>query len=77
MTETVAPQTGTPTQDVPTFDLYIAGEWVPSESGRTFESRNPADRRVERVSEHHGLPILEVGVPDLTGHLADKAGDHG
>ena len=39
--------------------------------------RNPADRRVERVSEHHGLPILEVGVPDLTGHLADKAGDHG
>ena len=45
MTETVAPQTDTPTQDVPTFDLYIAGEWVPSESGRTFESRNPADRR--------------------------------
>ena len=26
-------------------------------------------------SEHHGLPILEVGVPDLTGHLADKAGE--
>jgi acyl-CoA reductase-like NAD-dependent aldehyde dehydrogenase len=25
--------------------LFIAGEWVESESGRTFESRNPADTR--------------------------------
>src|SRR5262245_46834442 len=26
-----------------TFDNFIAGEWVPSTSGRIFENRNPAD----------------------------------
>ncbi len=30
---------------VPIFRNFIAGEWVPSVSGRTFESRNPADVR--------------------------------
>src|SRR5438552_7035438 len=30
---------------VPTFQLFIAGEWVDSVSGRTFDSLNPADRR--------------------------------
>jgi aldehyde dehydrogenase (NAD+) len=29
----------------PTFRLFIAGEWVDSESGATFESRNPANTR--------------------------------
>ncbi len=29
----------------PTFRLFIGGEWVDSTSGRTFESRNPADTR--------------------------------
>ncbi len=29
----------------PTFRNFIAGEWVESVSGRTFESRNPADVR--------------------------------
>ncbi|MFL5756690.1 MAG: aldehyde dehydrogenase family protein, partial [Chloroflexota bacterium] len=29
----------------PEFRLFIAGDWIPSVSGRTFESRNPADRR--------------------------------
>jgi len=29
----------------PTFRHFIAGEWVDSVSGATFESRNPADRR--------------------------------
>jgi len=28
-----------------THQLFIAGEWVDSVSGQTFESRNPADRR--------------------------------
>jgi alpha-ketoglutaric semialdehyde dehydrogenase len=32
-------------QDPPTFGLFIDGEWVASTSGRTFESRNPADTR--------------------------------
>jgi aldehyde dehydrogenase (NAD+) len=30
---------------VRTYQLFIAGEWVDSESGKTFESLNPADRR--------------------------------
>lgn len=29
----------------PTFHHFIAGEWCPSTSARTFESRNPADTR--------------------------------
>lgn len=28
-----------------TYHNYIGGEWVPSESGETFENRNPADNR--------------------------------
>jgi len=44
MTETVRPPTQAPTE-IPTFRLFIAGEWTESTSGRTFESVNPADRR--------------------------------
>ncbi len=44
MTETAAsgPDAGA---GAPTFRLFIAGEWVDASSGRTFESRNPADTR--------------------------------
>jgi hypothetical protein len=36
MTETATtPASATPT-DVPTFRLFIAGEWIDSASGRTF-----------------------------------------
>ncbi len=48
MTETADRQTvdaATAAGGVPTFRLFIAGEWVESVSGRTFESRNPADTR--------------------------------
>jgi acyl-CoA reductase-like NAD-dependent aldehyde dehydrogenase len=31
--------------EAPVFRLFIAGEWVDSTSGQTFESRNPADSR--------------------------------
>ena len=31
--------------ETPTFRHFIAGEWCDSTSGRTFESRNPADTR--------------------------------
>jgi acyl-CoA reductase-like NAD-dependent aldehyde dehydrogenase len=45
MTETATtPPSAIPT-DVPTFRLFIAGEWTDSTSGRTFESHNPADER--------------------------------
>ncbi|HEY8439009.1 MAG TPA: aldehyde dehydrogenase family protein [Candidatus Limnocylindrales bacterium] len=46
MTDTIA--TGAPvgaSAEPPTFRHFIAGEWVDSSSGRTFESHNPADRR--------------------------------
>jgi len=33
------------TVETPTFQLFIAGEWVDGVSGATFESLNPADRR--------------------------------
>jgi acyl-CoA reductase-like NAD-dependent aldehyde dehydrogenase len=33
------------TVEAPIFQLFIAGAWVDSGSGRTFESRNPADTR--------------------------------
>jgi hypothetical protein len=39
--------------------------------------RSPAILRTaasERVGEHYGLLVLKVGVLDLAGHLADKAG---
>jgi aldehyde dehydrogenase (NAD+) len=48
MTETADRQTvdsATAAGGVPTFRLFIAGEWIESVSGRTFESRNPADTR--------------------------------
>src|SRR4051812_40698206 len=35
----------TPHGDAPTFRHFIAGEWVESAGGGTFESRNPADTR--------------------------------
>jgi acyl-CoA reductase-like NAD-dependent aldehyde dehydrogenase len=45
MTETAARTVPTAASGVPEFRMFIAGEWVESVSGRTFESLNPADRR--------------------------------
>ena len=45
MTETAVPSGIAASATLPTFKLFIAGEWVDSVSGETFESRNPADRR--------------------------------
>jgi alpha-ketoglutaric semialdehyde dehydrogenase len=47
MTETTAPAAppdSRPTH-IPTFRHFIAGEWMDSVGGGTFESRNPADDR--------------------------------
>jgi aldehyde dehydrogenase (NAD+) len=43
MTETAQAPARAMAADAPTHQLFIAGEWVESVSGRTFESRNPAD----------------------------------
>ena len=46
MTQTAEPRAREAREhDVPTFGNFIGGEWRPAESGRTFESRNPADAR--------------------------------
>ncbi|HYX11738.1 MAG TPA: aldehyde dehydrogenase family protein [Candidatus Acidoferrum sp.] len=45
MTQTAEPTTTSTYADVPTFQLFIAGEWIDSSSGETFESRNPANTR--------------------------------
>jgi acyl-CoA reductase-like NAD-dependent aldehyde dehydrogenase len=45
MTDTATTARPTEAGAVPTFRLFIAGEWVESTSGRTFESHNPADTR--------------------------------
>jgi aldehyde dehydrogenase (NAD+) len=45
MTNPVAESPMARPAEPPTFRLFIAGEWVDSESGATFESRNPANTR--------------------------------
>jgi acyl-CoA reductase-like NAD-dependent aldehyde dehydrogenase len=45
MTQAADLPAATATTEVPTHRLFIAGEWVDSTSGVTFESRNPADGR--------------------------------
>src|SRR5438094_1508014 len=45
MTETIQTTTTESRPEATTYNLFIAGEWVESTSGETFESRNPADDR--------------------------------
>ena len=46
MTQTAERKSGDAERKAPpTFRLFIAGEWVDSVAGGTFESRNPADTR--------------------------------
>jgi aldehyde dehydrogenase (NAD+) len=45
VTDTAQVPAGPAEADVPTFRNFVAGEWCESTSGRTFESRNPADDR--------------------------------
>ncbi len=45
MTQAIDRPTAAGAPEAPTFQLFIAGAWVASSSGATFESRNPADRR--------------------------------
>jgi acyl-CoA reductase-like NAD-dependent aldehyde dehydrogenase len=46
VTQTIeARTTGERAESTPTYGNFIGGEWRPAESGRNFESRNPADTR--------------------------------
>ena len=45
MTQTIEPTATERAPATPQYGNFIGGEWRPAESGRTFESRNPADTR--------------------------------
>jgi alpha-ketoglutaric semialdehyde dehydrogenase len=45
MTQAASPPVDAKPRQAPTYQLFIAGEWVDSVSGATFESSNPADLR--------------------------------
>jgi acyl-CoA reductase-like NAD-dependent aldehyde dehydrogenase len=45
VTQTIDADATARSAEVPTYGNFIDGEWRPAESGRTFESRNPADTR--------------------------------
>ena len=68
MTQTAEPTTTSTYADVPTFQLFIAGEWIDSSSGETFESRNPANTRdvVGRLQAQHSG--YDVAVADSAVH---------
>src|SRR3954451_21735419 len=53
-----------------TFRHFIAGEWVDSTSGATFESRNPADTR-DVVGRFQQGSAADVG---MAIRAADEAG---
>ncbi len=56
--------------EVPTFRLFIGGAWVESQSGRTFESRNPADTR-DVVGRFQGADAADTA---LAIQAAEEAG---
>ena len=83
MTESATRDDVARTQAAPTFRLFIAGEWVESVSGRTFESLNPADRR--DVIGHFqagtaadaamAIKAAEMAFPDWRATPAPKRGE--
>src|SRR5206468_1703603 len=66
-----------------TFQLFIAGDWVDSVSGRTFESVNPADRRdvIGRFQAGTAADVAmavkaaEMGLPRWKATPAPKRGE--
>jgi aldehyde dehydrogenase (NAD+) len=84
MTETVErPTDQAAVAAAPTFKLFIAGEWVESVSGETFESRNPADRRDiigrfqagTRADAGMAIRAAEMALPRWKATPAPKRGE--
>src|SRR3954447_14211858 len=69
--------------DAPTFGNFIGGEGRESESGRTFESRNPADTRdvIGRFAQSDAADVAaairaaEEALPAWRGMPAPKRGE--
>jgi aldehyde dehydrogenase (NAD+) len=72
-----------PSSDPPTHRLFIAGRWVEGVTGRTFESRNPADDRdlVGRFQQGTGADVgmavraAEMAYPGWRDTPAPKRGE--
>jgi aldehyde dehydrogenase (NAD+) len=84
MTDTTTIEaTDTPAASPPTFRHFIAGEWMESASGKTFESRNPADNRDVIGRFQAGTPAdtamairaAEVAFPTWSRVPAPKRGE--
>ncbi|MFM2106330.1 MAG: hypothetical protein RL338_1362 [Chloroflexota bacterium] len=67
----------------PTFRLFIDGEWVDSATGRTFESRNPADTRdvigrfqaADAADTARAIRAAELAFPAWRATPAPKRGE--
>ncbi len=68
MTTTEAPRSPDH-ESTRTFQLFIAGEWVDSVSGETFESLNPADRR-DVVGRFQAGTAADVGMAVKAAEMA-------
>jgi len=71
------------TVQAPAYGNFLAGEWRPSESGRTFESRNPADTRdligtfaaSDAADAAAAIRAAEEALPAWRGMPAAKRGE--
>ena len=69
--------------EAPTFGNFIGGEWRESETGRTFESRNPADTRdlighfaaSDAADVAAAIRAAEEALPDWRDMPAPKRGE--
>ena len=83
MTEVAANPGQVARGDVPAFGNFIGGEWRPAESGRTFESRNPADTRdvigtfaaSDAADVAAAIRAAEEALPGWRGMPAPKRGE--
>ncbi len=70
-------------QQPPAFRLFIGGEWVESQTGRAFESRNPADTRdvigrfqaADAADTARAIRAAEVAFPAWRRTPAPKRGE--
>jgi aldehyde dehydrogenase (NAD+) len=72
MTEHASRPAAEPAADAPTFKLFIAGEWVESVSGRTFESRSPSDAR-DLVGRFQAGTAADVAMAVKAAETAQRA----
>ena len=83
MTETAARPADRASTEPPVHHLFIGGDWVESDSGRTFESVNPADTRdvigrfqaADAADAARAIRAAEVAFPGWRATPAPKRGE--